>query len=230
MYTRAKHILVIEDDKGFKPRLCNMVKDNGYVVVGETAQGRRAVELIQALQPDVVLMDQQLRDMDGIAAARQINARCPVPIVLVVASETPEWIAAAQEAGVGYCLLKPVTRRQMMRAFDVALARFDDMQELRRLKATLRASERRHTLAQRVANMGSWEWDVPSRVLRWSERIEPVLGLASGEFKGTYAAFLQCVHPEDRQRVRAAVEAWWKRMWTVTSGDVRPRASRRLAR
>ena len=207
MHTRAKRILVIEDDKGFKPRLRNIVKDNGYVVVGEIAQGRQAVELIQALQPDVVLIGQQLRDMDGITAARQISARCPVPIVLVVASETPEWTIAAREAGVGYCLLKPVTPRQLTRAIDVALARLNDMRELCRLNAALRASEQRHTLAQRAANMGSWEWDVPAGELRWSERVEPVFGLAPGAFAGTYAAFLQCVYPEDRQRVESAFDA-----------------------
>jgi two-component system nitrate/nitrite sensor histidine kinase NarX len=68
-------------------------------------------------------------------------------------------------------------------------------------------SEERYALAQRAANIGSWDWDISTGDLHWSEQIEPLFGFERGQFGSTYEAFLECVHPEDRQRVIDAVDA-----------------------
>ena len=68
-------------------------------------------------------------------------------------------------------------------------------------------SEERYALAQRAANIGSWDWDILTGDLHWSEQIEPLFGFERGQFGATYEAFLECVHPEDRQRVIDAVDA-----------------------
>ncbi len=65
----------------------------------------------------------------------------------------------------------------------------------------VRQSEERYALAQRAANIGSWDWDVDSGTIHWSERFEPLVGYEVGGFPGTYEAFLQRVHPEDRPRL-----------------------------
>jgi PAS domain S-box-containing protein len=80
------------------------------------------------------------------------------------------------------------------------------VQRMRR-QAALKASEERYALAQKAANIGSWEWDILTDRIVWSERIEPMFGLTPGQFAGTYDAFLQRVHPEDRQFVIDAVNA-----------------------
>ena len=71
----------------------------------------------------------------------------------------------------------------------------------------LRLSEQRYALAQRAANIGSWDWDINTGDLHWSDRIEPLFGFAPGQFKGTYEAFLECVHPDDRRHVVDLVNA-----------------------
>jgi PAS domain S-box-containing protein len=202
-----KRVLVVEDDFLIAEKLRGMLEDEGHEVIGETASGREAVELTARLQPDVVLMDIQLAEMDGITAARQITDCCPAPIVALTAYETADLVARASEAGVGYYLVKPASSQEIARAITIALGRFDDMQELHRLNTRLQESEQRYALAQRVANIGSWDWDIRSGDLHWSERIEPLFGFGPGEFDGTYDAFLECVHPEDRQRVKDAVNA-----------------------
>ena len=77
------------------------------------------------------------------------------------------------------------------------------------LQATraLHRSEQRYALAQRAAHIGSWDWDIPTGDLHWSDQIEPLFGFERGQFGATYEAFLECVHPEDRQRVIDAVNA-----------------------
>jgi PAS domain S-box-containing protein len=82
-----------------------------------------------------------------------------------------------------------------------------EVAERRRAEEALRRSEERYALAQRAASMGSWEWDIRTGDLYWSEQIEPMFGFAPGGFGGSYAAFLNTVHPEDRQRVMDAVDA-----------------------
>ncbi len=75
------------------------------------------------------------------------------------------------------------------------------------LEEALAGSEERYKLAQRAANMGSWDWDVASGRLVWSDEIEPMFGFGPGGFSKTYEAFLSCVHPDDRALVTESVQA-----------------------
>jgi len=73
----------------------------------------------------------------------------------------------------------------------------------------LRKSQERYTLAQRSADIGSWEWNILTGEVGWSETIEPMFGFSKGEFEGTYEAYLKCIHPEDVgfivERLNAAI-------------------------
>jgi PAS domain S-box-containing protein len=83
------------------------------------------------------------------------------------------------------------------------------VQRMRR-QAALKTSEERYALAQKAANIGSWEWDIRTDRIVWSERIEPMFGFERGRFEGTNEAFHRCVHPDDLafvvDSVNAAVE------------------------
>jgi len=59
--------------------------------------------------------------------------------------------------------------------------------------------------AQRIARLGSWDWDILTNKLKWSDEVYRIFGLSSHTFGATYETFLQCVHPEDREDVKAAV-------------------------
>lgn len=57
------------------------------------------------------------------------------------------------------------------------------------------------TEAQRIAHLGNWEWDILNNTLEWSDEIYRIFGLTPQQFGATYEAFLQTIHPEDRQAV-----------------------------
>ncbi len=59
--------------------------------------------------------------------------------------------------------------------------------------------------AQRLANLGSWSWDIKQNRIGWSDQLYDIYGLAPGEFKGTFAQFIELVHPEDRMQVEASM-------------------------
>lgn len=74
-------------------------------------------------------------------------------------------------------------------------------------EASLReAQERRLHLALSSGDMGAWEWDVESGRVMWSEELERIHGLERGTFGGTFEDFQSDMHPEDRPRVRDALE------------------------
>lgn len=61
--------------------------------------------------------------------------------------------------------------------------------------------------AQRIAHLGSWDWEVTTNRLAWSDEVYRIFGLAPREFGASYEAFLGRVHPDDRPAVEAAVRA-----------------------
>ncbi len=73
------------------------------------------------------------------------------------------------------------------------------------LEDRLRESENRLRELQRIANLGSWDWNITTNELWWSDQIYFIFGLDPGAFAATYEAFLSCVHPDDLGRVQLAV-------------------------
>lgn len=83
--------------------------------------------------------------------------------------------------------------------------RTQELAERKRAEAALRKSEATLREAQRIAHLGNWDWDVSANQLHWSEEIYSIFGLAAREFAGSYEAFLERVHPGDREKVQEAV-------------------------
>ena len=82
-----------------------------------------------------------------------------------------------------------------------------EIEHSRKVEDALRESEERYSLAQELANVGSWDWNMETGELEWSQQIEPLFGFKSGEFKKTYEDFMECVHPDDRKSVTESVNA-----------------------
>ncbi len=85
------------------------------------------------------------------------------------------------------------------------VATIKDMSELQQAQAAFRKSQAGLSEAQRLAHVGSWEWNVLTNKIVWSDEVYRILGFHPQEFGASYDAFLALVHPEDRQAVQETV-------------------------
>ncbi|MCI0508267.1 MAG: PAS domain S-box protein [Gammaproteobacteria bacterium] len=80
-----------------------------------------------------------------------------------------------------------------------------DITELKKAQQELENSEERFRRSQRFANIGTWDWNIKTGDLFWSERIPTLFGYNEGELQTNYDNFLRAVYPDDRQYVIDAV-------------------------
>jgi DNA-binding NarL/FixJ family response regulator len=86
-------------------------------VVGQAANGRAALEQVEALQPDVVLMDVRMPEMDGVEATRELSARYPeVKVIILTTFEDDETVFDGLKAGARGYLLKDISSEEMAQA------------------------------------------------------------------------------------------------------------------
>ncbi|MFN3545216.1 MAG: PAS domain S-box protein [Thiobacillus sp.] len=157
--------------------------------------------------------------MWGLAAAEQALGRSPAEFW-----ESPDDVWQVMEApltrGAWQGALR--ARRGDGSTFDVELsanlvrddagrplcmmASFLDISERVRSEQQLAKSARVLNLSQAMAHVGSWEWDIASGALTWSDEMFRLYGHAPGTLTPTYDTFLQAVHPDDRDRVCALLQ------------------------
>jgi AmiR/NasT family two-component response regulator len=141
MGTQVK-VLIAEDDFLVGEMIQSVAEEAGCIVVGRAIDGRQAVQMTTELHPDVVLMDIKMPDLNGIEAAEIIQDRCPTPIVILTAYDTPEMLKEASAVGVGAFLVKPPKVRELGQAIVIARARFGDLLSLRRANDVLQRRTR----------------------------------------------------------------------------------------
>ena len=123
----ARRVLVAEDEALIRLDLIEMLSEEGYVVVGEAADGQQAVEQAEVLRPDLVIMDVKMPKMDGIDAASIIADRRIAPVVILTAFSQRDLVERARDAGAMAYLVKPFGRRDLVPAVELAVSRFREL-------------------------------------------------------------------------------------------------------
>jgi DNA-binding NarL/FixJ family response regulator len=116
-------LVIVDDHEIARAGLRTMLAtEPTYSVAGEATNGQESIALCRALEPDVVLMDMRMPDMDGIAATQAILAERPdTRIIITTMYEDPDYMQRALEVGaVGY-VLKDATRHALIDAVGQAL-------------------------------------------------------------------------------------------------------------
>lgn len=135
-------VLLVDDDVLISNEVTDLLEEAGHTVVGAARDGRQAVEMVKALKPQVVFMDIEMPDMDGLEATRQIWEQCPVPVILLTAHDDPELVERGGHVGATAYLVKPPAIGDMTRTMAMAKARFDDLMLLELANTELKNSLR----------------------------------------------------------------------------------------
>jgi DNA-binding NarL/FixJ family response regulator len=115
-------LLIVDDHPVVRDGLSGMFSgDDGFEVIGEAANGAQAVTMACALEPDVILMDLRMPEMDGVAAIAELARRKVAARVLVLTTyDTDSDVVRAVEAGATGYLLKDSPRGDLLRAVRAA--------------------------------------------------------------------------------------------------------------
>jgi two-component system, response regulator PdtaR len=119
-----RRVVVAEDESLIRLDIVEILRDNGFDVVGEAGDGETAVKLATELKPDLVVMDIRMPQLDGIEAAERLAKDHVAPVVLLTAFSQKELVERASEAGALAYVVKPFTPADLLPAIEIALARY----------------------------------------------------------------------------------------------------------
>jgi response regulator NasT len=125
-------VVIAEDEAIIRLDLKELLQEEGYDVVGETGRGDEAIELVERLRPDLVILDIKMPGLDGLSAARQIAGDRLSAVLMVTAFSQRELVEQARDAGALAYLVKPFQKSDLIPAIEVALGRFAELTSLER--------------------------------------------------------------------------------------------------
>lgn len=197
---RTPIALIIDDDVVIRVAVQDYLEEAGFDV-REAQDGRSGLAAFEALKPDIVLLDVMMPDMNGFTVCEKLRASAAgehVPILMVTGNEDIESVRRAYQVGATDFTAKPVN-------YELLVHRVHYMLRAKQTADKLRESESRLSYAQRVARLGSWEFDLVADEFKCSEEARHICGLAASENPISYDALLDAVHPEDKARAQKAL-------------------------
>jgi response regulator NasT len=122
--------VIAEDEALIRLDLKETLDELGYDVVGEAADGERAVQLAEELRPDLMILDVKMPVLDGISAAQRIAAARIAPVVILTAFSQRDLVERARDAGAMAYLVKPFSSSDLLPAIELALSRYAELMAL----------------------------------------------------------------------------------------------------
>jgi DNA-binding NarL/FixJ family response regulator len=194
-------VLLAEDQTLMRQGLRTILElEEGFEVVGEATSGREAVARVNSLRPDIVLMDVQMPELDGVAATAQITAQAPATRVIILTTfEREEYVLEGIKAGAKGHLLKEIPADELLETIRRVHAGESVIQP--RLATRLIAEfSRRGGAAPAYEALTERELDV-LRLLaagRSNKEIGRELGLAEGTVKNHVSTILDKLQAANR--------------------------------
>ena len=126
----VRRVVVAEGEAVIRLDIVEMLREVGYDVVGEAADGGSAIRLAEELRPDLVVMDIKMPVLDGISAAERIAKARIAPVVLLTAFSQKELVERARDAGAMAYVVKPFSSNDLLPALEIALSRHAEITAL----------------------------------------------------------------------------------------------------
>jgi two-component system, cell cycle sensor histidine kinase and response regulator CckA len=208
-------ILIVDDDFTIKVLLEEMLMAMGYEVAGVAKNGVQAVEMAQALNPDLILMDIVMPGkMDGIAAAEKIKQKSDIPIIFMTGFDRPEYVERVKKTEPFGYIMKPFQEGEIRAAVEIALHKKEmelklkeanrelkkEIEARKKSETALRKSEEEYRfLAEKMVDI-VWTTDRNFQTTYVSPSVETVLGFTAKE--RCQQSIAESVTPESLQKLQ----------------------------
>jgi diguanylate cyclase (GGDEF)-like protein/PAS domain S-box-containing protein len=201
--SQPRTVLIVDDDPVARMFVTHALSEMGIGCI-EAVDGMEALAKLDAALPDLVILDLEMPGIDGFETCSRIRAAertRELPVLIATGYTDGETIDRAYDVGATDFLKKPIDFSVLRHHVRFLMRANDACAELKLPLGVLEARDRRLEGAQRLAHLGNWEWQPESNEMLWSSETFRVLGLAPHSIESTAEAFLEAVHPEDREAV-----------------------------
>jgi PAS domain S-box-containing protein len=203
-------ILLVDDRPENLLALEVMLEKSHYQLVKATSGKEALMILLKEQDFALILMDALMPVMDGFETAamiRQSQKLKYVPIIFLTAQmNAPDEIFKGYQAGAVDYMLKPIAAEILKAKVSVFVDLYRKNNELMIQEAELKVKMNQLSEAQWLAHIGSWEWDMVSDRIEWSDELFRIFGLGPQEFTPSYEKYLKHIHPNDKENVDRIIQ------------------------
>jgi diguanylate cyclase (GGDEF)-like protein/PAS domain S-box-containing protein len=199
---KRTEVLVVDDDAAVRLLSRKSLEQNGFEV-REAADGAQGILAFERFHPDLLMLDVLMPDTDGFTVCetiRKLPGGSDIPILIMTGLDDTDSVNRAYQAGATDFITKPINWVLLIYRVLYILRASRANKELRKNKARL-------STAQRIAQLGHWDWDIRSNRFYWSEELHRIFGLPpDGGAPTAGKTFVDFVHPEDLSSVKESVK------------------------
>ena len=191
-----ERIFIAEDENSIALDIAKSLEELGYIVAGQADIGEVAIQEVEKLQPDLVLMEIRLKgQLDGIEAAKHIHTQLDIPVVFISAHADTVTLNTAMLAQAYGFMVRPFEASDLKSNITMAIYKHS-------MERKLRESEERYALAVRAANDGIWDWNLKTNKIYYSSRWKKMLGYKEDEIGTDPDDWFKLVHPDDQKLIQ----------------------------
>ncbi len=214
---RYKNEIMVVDDIPDNVKLLYDLLNRKEYVVRPFSNSTFALKSALTNPPSLILLDIYMPELDGFEFCRILKENeetADIPIIFISAlTDTENKIKAFKAGGVDY-ITKPFQEDEVFSRVHTHLDLYYTKKHLEEL-VNIRTLELHHShsqlndshsqllKAQQIAHIGSWVLNFKTKALDWSDEIYSIFGVEPQKFASTYEAFLEFIHPDDRELVNS---------------------------
>jgi two-component system, NtrC family, sensor kinase len=196
-----KKILNVDDSETKRYVTSRTLRNAGFDVV-EAATGQDCLEMVISEHPDLIVLDVLLPDLHGFEVCHRLKSDSrtkSIPVLHLSASFTrPEDRVKGFDQGADAYMSQPVDPSEFV-------ATIKSLLRMVEAERQLRDSQERFDLAQQKVSLGSWEWNIATDTIAWSNSLVNLHGIEDSSIFPSFEQWLQLVHQDDRGRVQSAI-------------------------
>lgn len=193
-------ILYLEDSEHDVEIVKRALKKGGFEFSIKLVDSQKEYEdALGEYDPDLILADHSLFEFNSLQALKLFKAcRLNIPFILVTGTVSEEFAVTILKEGADDYLLKDNLAR-LPKAINNALEKFHNDKLRQQYLEDIVANEALLSEAEKMAGIGSWQADMITGAIKWSDQQIRIYGYEPGEIEPSHEKFLSHIHPEDRE-------------------------------